>query len=133
MLKSICSHPFWRSAVCRSLAGAGFLLLAVGLLTGGRTSAAVGLFTAPWDKLAHITTFALASGLLALVMDARSAGRLLLVLLCALALGAADELQQAILPGRHGDWQDFSADVAGALMGLLLVRRLFLLPGAVRA
>ena len=98
--------------------------MAVGLLTGGRTQAAVGLFSAPWDKLAHIATFATAFVLMAVALQVRSIRTLWLPLLGTLVLAAADELQQGALPGRHSDWHDFLADAAGALIGLWLMIRL---------
>ena len=79
---------------------------------------AVGLFEAPWDKLAHIAYFA---ALGALLMVASGGRRARLVVAVLLLVAVADELLQAQLPGRHASVIDFAADFAGAAAGVLLV------------
>ena len=59
----------------RLLCASSVLLMVAGLFVDGAQPVAVGLLTAPWDKLAHATVF---------------------------AVGVADELHQATLPGRAG-------------------------------
>lgn len=78
-----------------------------------------------WDKAAHVVAYAGLSFLLACVLSRpdRSAIRLCVaVLAMALFYGAADELIQALIPGRTADWKDWLADVLGAVIGLVVFR-----------
>jgi VanZ family protein len=102
-------------------------VLLFGLFAGGAQPAAVGLIPAPWDKVAHAGLFAgfavligLACGLLRLPRGTL----LVLAFAGALAIGAADELHQATLPGRQAGWDDLAADALGALVGTWLLGRL---------
>lgn len=87
-------------------------LLLVLLFVGGAQPQAVGLFAAPWDKLAHIGFYFVFAYLLL--------HRLSLPLFAALALSllvsTADELHQSFLPGRVAGFDDWLADLLG--MGL---------------
>lgn len=79
------------------------------------------------DKLVHFTLYAVLGALL--VRALRRAGRLTpaalaLSLLGTAAFAAADEWHQRWVPGRTGDFADWSADLAGATLALLLVARL---------
>ena len=86
------------------------------------------------DKILHFGYFLGGAGLLsaALYLQRRdrrtevSWGRLLLTVVILLAaIGALDEWHQSWIPGRSGnDLGDWLADVAGALAGSLLFRRL---------
>jgi VanZ like protein len=85
----------------------------------GGKPVAVGLFTAPWDKLAHFAVF---SGIAALLWIG-TAGRMpLAVIVAAVAIGALDEVHQAALPGRYADTADFLVDVCAVFgtVGLML-------------
>ncbi|MDQ5905773.1 MAG: hypothetical protein QG584_500 [Pseudomonadota bacterium] len=96
------------------------LLLLASLFVGGAQPAAVGLFPVPWDKVAHAGLFAVFAVLIGLVVGLVRVPRGLLLLLAflgALAIGAADELHQATLPGRQAGWDDLVADAVGALIG----------------
>ena len=96
-------------------ASAVLLMVVVGLFVGGAQPVAVGLFTEPWDKLAHATVFAVLTALLALALQGkppqpgarwalRPAATLAVAALLAGAVGVADELHQATLPGRVAGW-----------------------------
>ena len=55
----------------RLLCASAVLLMVVGLFVGGSQPVAVGLFTEPWDKLAHATVFAVLTALLALALQGK--------------------------------------------------------------
>jgi VanZ family protein len=74
----------------------------------------------PHDKILHFTAFVGLSFLLAW-SQAVSRPRWSTVrttLLVVIAYAAVDELTQLCVPGRSSDLLDWSADIAGALMGL---------------
>ena len=108
----------------RWLALLALMVLIPGLFIGGAQPVAVDLIPAPWDKLAHALSFAMFAALLALswgLLPLRLAVQLRLGWLSALVMGAADELHQLQLPGRHGNWQDLGADAIGATLGVALL------------
>jgi VanZ family protein len=77
----------------------------------GAQPVAVGLFAAPWDKLAHFAVFSAVTALLWIA----TAGRMPLAVIAAVvAVGALDELHQAGLPGRFADAADFLVDICAA-------------------
>jgi VanZ family protein len=97
------------------------LLLAVGLLGmfvwGGNQPEAAGLIDPPWDKLAHLTWFAVLAGLLRMGLGRRwSMG---VVVFC-LAVGLWDEWRQLSLPGRAAGWDDLLFDCLGVALGVWL-------------
>ena len=114
----------WLRLLCALAA----LLLVAGLFVGGAQPAAVGLFRAPWDKLAHATVFALLAVLLAIALSGahllhgRSAlspaQALTLAGLLAALVAGADEIHQVWLPGREPSWSDLLADVIGIALAL---------------
>ena len=78
----------------------------------GAQPIAVGLFPAPWDKLAHFVVFSLITVLLLI----GTAGRMpVIVIATVVAIGALDEWHQAWLPGRTADVGDFLVDVCAAV------------------
>jgi VanZ family protein len=89
------------------------------LFVGGRQEFAVGLFPAPWDKLAHAAYF---GSLTALLWMAGGARAVLGPVLIAAGVGLADELHQATLPGREASLADFTVDVAAAAVAGTLLR-----------
>lgn len=97
------------AAFCFAAAG----ILVVGLLGIGATPVAVGLVREPWDKLAHLATFAVLGGLLAAGFGGR---RPWLATALALSVGMADEGLQLFHPGRQSGWDDLAADLAGAAL-----------------
>ena len=105
----------------RLLAALCVFLLTAGLFIGGAAPVAVGLFKPPWDKLAHVLTFAVMGAGFGLASGARGWRMLAVVLGGALAVGAIDELHQLWLPGRDAGLDDFVADAAGGLLGALLL------------
>lgn len=78
-----------------------------------------GLFTPPWDKLAHFAFYGTITFLLAIGLG-RS--RLFPALLLTCLVGIADETYQAILPGRQSDVMDLLTDVAAAVIVTLIVK-----------
>ena len=118
----------------RLLCAAAVLLMVVGLFVGGAQPFAVGLFTEPWDKLAHATVIAVLTALLAMALQGRPpqpgarwalrpAAALAVAALLAGAVGVADELHQATLPGRVAGLDDLLADAVGIGLGLWVARR----------
>ena len=78
----------------------------------GAQPVAVGLFAAPWDKLAHFACFGAITGLLWI----GTAGRMpVVIVLAAIAIGALDELHQGALPGRIADVLDLLVDAVAAV------------------
>ena len=88
------------------------------LFWGGSQPVAVGLFLAPYDKLAHLVTYAALS--LALWIGAEGKWPFLVFMLV-VAVGGLDELHQIYLPGRQAGWDDFfvNALAAGVVVSLL--------------
>lgn len=127
------NHCDLNSGGVRWLAALLVLMLAIGLLTLGRTPLAVGLLATPWDKLAHLTVFALVAALLLVSFGSHRIAGAVLALLVTGAIAAADEVQQLFLPGRSADWEDLLADLAGAIIGLLLSRMFIGRPRSGRA
>ena len=102
-------------------------VLVPGLFIGGAQPVAVGLIPVPWDKVAHCVLFAGFAGLIGLsagLLPLRRSGLLVLAFAGALAIGIADELHQATLPGRQAGWDDLAADAVGALIGTWVLARL---------
>ena len=87
------------------------------LYVGGAQPVAVGLFPAPWDKLAHLLTFAVIGGAAGLAGGMRGWRMLACCLAGALLVGGMDEIHQIFLPGRSASWADLAADAAGGLLG----------------
>jgi hypothetical protein len=99
-----------------------YLLSAVSLVLvlfwGGSQPFAVGLFPAPYDKLAHSVYFAT----LAVQLWFGTGGRWpVLLFLVVSAIGGLDELHQSTLPGRVADFYDYLTDTvaAGLVISLL--------------
>lgn len=80
---------------------------------------AAGLFSPPWDKLAHFILFSVLTGLLWIAAGGRAA---LAVIVMISLIGALDEWHQAGLPGRSADFTDFCTDVAAAAITVLVFR-----------
>jgi VanZ family protein len=78
---------------------------------------AVGLFPAPWDKLAHLLTFAVVGMAAGVAGGVRGWRMALYCLAGALLVGGMDEIHQIFLPGRSASWGDLAADAAGGLLG----------------
>ncbi len=115
----------------RLLCAVAVIFMLAGLFVGGAQPVAVGMFTEPWDKLAHATVFAVLTALLALALQGRAPGArwalrpgaaLAVAALLAGAVGVADELHQATLPGRVAGLDDLLADAVGVSLGLWVAR-----------
>ncbi len=90
----------------------------VNLFLHGAQPYAVGLFRAPWDKLAHASLFFVLAALAWLITGARHG--LLVIAACAL-VGAADEWHQSTLPGRAAGFDDLAFDLIGAVAAVWLL------------
>jgi VanZ family protein len=111
-------HP---RASLRWLAAATVVAISVGLLVGGALPVAVGLFTPPWDLLAHTCVFTVVGVTSGVASGARGWRLLMFCLAGAVAVGAMDELSQLRLPGRSADWSDLAADTVGGFLGSFLL------------
>ena len=78
-----------------------------------------GVFTPPWDKLAHLGFFGTLGLLLCAGFGPR---RLVWAFILTIATGAADELYQSFLPTRQADWGDLLTDVIAAALAVWLAR-----------
>lgn len=105
----------------RVAAAIAFLMAGTGLLILGAQPVAVGLFSPPWDKLAHIGAFALIGSAAGVASGTRGWLRVAWCVTGALALGVADELHQIYLPGRSASWADLLADATGGIAGAALL------------
>jgi VanZ family protein len=106
----------------RMAAGASVVLGLAGLHVLGAQAFAVGLFSSPWDKLAHVMTFALIGGAFGLATGARGWRRAICCVVGAVLAGILDEWHQAFLPGRNASWIDLLADTAGGVLAAALLR-----------
>lgn len=101
----------------RILAALTLALSAAVLYVGGAQPVAVGLFPAPWDKLAHLLTFSVVGMAAGLASGMRGWRMALCCVGGALLVGGMDEIHQMFLPGRSASWSDLAADAAGGLLG----------------
>lgn len=95
------------------------VLLAVFVWGGSRPEMA-GLIPSPWDKLAHLTFFAMLAGLLVKGLPGSLKHTGLIVALACATLGVWDEWRQLTLPGRNAGLDDLLADVAGIGVGIFV-------------
>jgi VanZ family protein len=108
----------------RTLAAALVLFVIANLFYHGAQPYAVGAIAAPWDKPAHVLVFFVLGALAWIAFAGR---RFWLVLIVCAMVAGADELAQALSPGRDVAIADWLADVTGvALAGVLMawLRRL---------
>lgn len=101
----------------RILAGITVVLTAAALYILGAQPVAVGLFPAPWDKLAHLLVFGMVGAAAGIASGTRGWRMVLCCVASAVMVGAMDELHQAFLPGRAASWSDLAADAAGGFLG----------------
>ena len=111
------------SALCYLLLQRFSLLLVSVLLVlfiwGGNQPEAAGLFKAPWDKLAHLSWFAVLAGLLDFGLGLRS--RFPVAVFCS-GVAIWDEWRQLTLAGRSADFGDLIFDALGIMLGLVIAR-----------
>jgi len=94
--------------------------LVVVLFWGGSQPFAVGLFPAPYDKLAHSVYFTT----LAVLLWFGTGGRWpVLLFLVVSAIGGLDELHQSSLPGRVADFYDYLTDTVAAGLVITLLEK----------
>ena len=98
-----------------------FLIAGLCLFFLGAQPIAVGLFEPPWDKLAHVVTFALIGCAAGAASGSQGWLRVAFCVAGAFILGLADELHQVYLPGRSASWADLLADAAGGAAGATLL------------
>lgn len=82
---------------------------------------AVGLFPSPWDKLAHVVTFALIGGAFGFASGKRGWPMVFYCIVGAVMTGILDEWHQAYLPGRTASWSDLMADAVGGVLAAALL------------
>jgi VanZ family protein len=95
------------------------LAFVAGLFIGGAQPVAVGLFPAPWDKLAHIVAF----GTLTVLLEFALRPRAWLLMALPMLVSALDEFHQIYLPGRSAEFADWLAGAIGVVIAFLLLRR----------
>jgi VanZ family protein len=95
------------------------LAFVAGLFIGGAQPVAVGLFPAPWDKLAHIVAF----GTLTVLLEFALRPRAWLLMALPMLVSALDEFHQIYLPGRSAEFADWLAGAIGVAIAFLLLRR----------
>jgi VanZ family protein len=78
----------------------------------------VGLIPVPWDKLAHVSVFAVLAAVMGYASRLRGWPMLLVGFSYALGMGALDEWHQMYLPGRSAGLDDLAADAVGAALGI---------------
>lgn len=77
------------------------------------------------DKAAHFVMYGIGGVLAAWAGRKQGSARAAwIALLLVILVGAADELNQTTVPGRHGDVMDWVADATGALFAFLVADRL---------
>ena len=127
MAKTMSLENFQRSI--RIAATLALAMSAAVLYVGGAQPVAVGLFPAPWDKLAHLLTFAVVGMAAGLAGGMRGWPMVMCCVAGALLVGGMDELHQMFLPGRSASWADLAADAAGGLLGAAMLAVLDRLSG----
>ena len=98
------------------LAITALVLMLLGIFIGGREPGAGNLFNAPWDKVVHLSTYALMAMLIGLSFRRMP---LPIVLLLTVCVAACDEVAQLYIPGRSADIGDYAADALGCLLAIL--------------
>ena len=74
-----------------------------------------------FDKMVHFVFYAVFAWLMFRALESPSAGRRVITVLLAIAVFAAlDEFHQRFIPGRYMDEADWMADMAGAMIGLVV-------------
>jgi uncharacterized protein YfiM (DUF2279 family) len=118
-------HPVKTSHVLprhlRLLAVLAVVLAGTGLHVLGAQAFAVGLLHSPWDKLAHVMTFAFLGGAIGLASGTQGWRQAFFCITGALLMGVMDEWHQSYLPGRVASWSDLLADVAGGVLAATLL------------
>lgn len=94
------------------------VLVLANLFYLGTKPFAVGLFSTPWDKLAHFAVF---SALTALLWLGTAGRAVFAIVVLVSAFGGLDEIHQVYLPGRSADIDDWLADVAGASLAAFVL------------
>ncbi len=109
-------HP---GALERRVALLALLVLVAALLAAGGQPWAPKLVPAPpTDKLLHMVAF---GGFTALSWIALGGTTALVPVLTTLLIGLADEIQQSYSPGRTASLYDLAADLAGALVAVIVL------------
>lgn len=98
------------------------LSLTAGLFWLGRQPDWVSLLPVnpPEDKLVHFGVFAFIAALLRFAIPGASS---CIIFAVAAMIGAADELHQYFVPGRTASLADFTADLAGVIFAVILLKR----------
>lgn len=91
---------------------------------GANQPQAIGILQPPFDKLAHFAVYCALGISLALATRGRTVPALMALIAVVVAIGAADELYQTMVPGRHSELGDFLVDTAAACIVVPLMHRL---------
>jgi len=94
------------------------------LYIGGRSNVLTVETSLPVDKVAHFFMYGVLGALVTVGWLKRPAkGRLVWLLVLAMLVGAADEIQQRSVPRRSSDVKDWLADALGITVAATLVLR----------
>jgi VanZ family protein len=82
-----------------------------------------------WDKVIHMTEYAVYSFLAAIALEAFeekdvTLNKLVLAFIITALFGASDEIHQLFVAGRSASVFDFIADLIGGMIGLFLFKKL---------
>jgi len=100
------------------------LWAALVLFIGGRSNVPTVDTTLPLDKVAHFFMYGALGALATRAwLKAQRPKKLLLVLLLAMMVGAADEIHQRWVPNRTSDVKDWLADALGICVAATMVLR----------
>ena len=114
LLRAVLFPPRWM----RMLALLAFVFVAANLFWHGAQPYAVGLVSAPWDKLAHLTLFGGFGGTAWVMLGGGRPTADVLVPMAAIIVGLADEFAQSFNPGRVVGLGDLAADAIGAVLAV---------------
>ena len=101
------------------LAQLGFVTLILLIFIGGGQPGAGQLFIPPWDKVAHLITYAI---ILILARIGFPKVKLFYLFMIVILIGALDEAHQIYLPGRVAAFDDLLADIIGALIAFYAIK-----------
>ena len=109
--------PLWLSVLAVAVSCA----LVIALFGLGSKPVSVGLFPAPWDKLAHYLFYGGLAGTFWVALRGAPGWAAPGAFLLAVAVGIADEWVQFYTPGRDASLGDLAADALGALTAVVVL------------
>ena len=107
--------------------------LAIFLQSSFPTPAAVPTFYLS-DKLLHVAAYAVMAILFYRALGLHAIGntpvkRAVFSAALTVLYGISDEFHQSFVPGRSPEWLDVAADAVGAVVGVIIARKFFGIPG----